>query len=257
MTSQKSKDIKFGNDKEKKIIKQLEKHLNIKLSKTDDYDEFDFINKKEKIIIELKSRRNTLERYPTTMIGLNKIKKAEIKKKEGYKVMLFFSFTDGLAYYKFKKINKDWIRDGGRCDRGKDEIKKYYYIPTNELINFNLNKKDEYNIKGKMYNQEHKTEDEKPLSYSQKLINYIQTNPLELDDGEDVNLTQIGFMINNFSKLLHDKRKADIDKMPFGKYKFKLVKDVAQFDKQYLKWLIKQDMMKNYEELKIEINKYL
>ena len=70
-------------------------------------------------------------------------------------------------------------------------------------------------------------------------------------------MNEIKEAINDFSKQEYEKRKKATDEMPFGKYKFKKVADVAKFDKQYLKWLVRQDMMTNYEELKEEINKNL
>ena len=108
-----------------------------------------------------------------------------------------------------------------------------------------------------MSDQESKTKDDKPISYSRRMIEYIESNPLKIKEekgkGIRPNITQISTMINNFSMDEYEKRKEKTDEMPFGKYKFKKVVDVALFDKQYLKWLVKQDMMTNYEDLKNEI----
>ena len=68
------------------------------------------------------------------MIGYNKIKKGIDLIKQGYTIYLAFEFTDGLYYYTLTEtVNRKWIRAGGRKDRGRDEIKKYFYIPTKML----------------------------------------------------------------------------------------------------------------------------
>lgn len=147
-----------------------------------------------------------------------------------------------------KKCRKVRGGDGNRSCMylvHKSLVKKYL---INKIDNFNLT----YNIKPTMTDQDDKTEEVKPLSYSQRLINSFKE-----DDQDTYNLTEIERMINQFSKLEYEKRKGKTDEMPFGKYKYKKVADVAKFDKQYLKWLSRQDMLSNYEELKCEINKHI
>jgi hypothetical protein len=97
-----------------------------------------------------------------------------------------------------------------------------------------------------------KSNDERPLSYSKRLINRFKE-----DNKETYNLTQIEWLINDFSLKEYEKKKEKSDEMPFGKYKFRKVSDVSNFDKQYLKWLVKQDMLDNWSELKEEINKFI
>ena len=163
---------------------------------------------------------------------------------------------DGLPREECYKIPiKKLIKIAKECRkvRGGDGNRSCMYlvhksIVRKYLINKIENFKSCYNIKPTMTDQEDKTEEVKPMSYSQRLINSFKE-----DDKDTYNLTQIEWMINQFSKLEYEKRKEKTDEMPFGKYKFKKVADVAKFDKQYLKWLVRQDMMKNYEELKVEI----
>ena len=65
------------------------------------------------------------------MVGYNKIKIAEDDEtKTKYKFL--FLFTDGLYEWEFEKDNY-LIKDGGRWDRGKNEIKKYCYINIENL----------------------------------------------------------------------------------------------------------------------------
>ena len=88
-------------------------------------------------MIELKSRRNEKNKYPDTMIGLNKITCA-INEYDTKKFIFAFNFIDGLYYYEFNKddMANGNIRKGtgGRCDRGKAEYSQYCYIKNDILI---------------------------------------------------------------------------------------------------------------------------
>jgi hypothetical protein len=248
------KDLEFGDEKENNLLPKLNNYFNFKLKKTKPFYEFDYIDKNKKVLIELKARRNTKNKYPDTMIGYNKILKGLDKIKHGYKIYFVFAFTNCVSYYELTKDNvKNLdIRDGGRVDRDKDEIKKYAFIKIEQLINCFSKKNNAINIKPKMSYQKPMTNNEKPLSYSKRLIQHFEEAKEDLFSIEKINE-----MINDFSKLEYEKRKQNTDEMPFGKYKGKKVSDVAKFDSQYLTWLRKQDMMENYGDLKNEINKHM
>lgn len=111
----------------------LEKYFKIKLWHTDYYDLYDYVNKNKDIFFELKGRNNTYNKYPTTMIGYNKVLECIKNKNNAY--YFVFKFTDGIYYCKYSKklLKKCDIRKGGRCDRGKAEYKKYVFIPI-ELL---------------------------------------------------------------------------------------------------------------------------
>lgn len=126
-------DEKFGFSKEDEYYEILKSVFDNTLEKVDNrYNLFDFLG--EKCYIELKSRRNTHNKYPDSMVGHNKIQFAMNTNKT---IIFCFLFTDGLFYYKFNKddvINKKLrMASGGRCDRGVNEYKDYYYIPINIL----------------------------------------------------------------------------------------------------------------------------
>ena len=250
------KDLKFGDKKENSLIPQINKYFNCNVIKTKPFYEFDFIDKKLKLLFEVKGRRNDKNKYYDTMIGANKITEGFKMIKEGYKVYFVFDFTDFTSYYELSEtsINKNWYRQGGRQDRGKDEIKKYCFIPNHLLINLihSKNKFVSNYIIPSMTNQEPKTNDERPLSYSKRLFNYIKEANLKT-----YTINEIELFINDFSKMEYDKKREKTNEMPFGKYKYRKVKDVASFDKQYLNWLRKQDMLDNWTELKQEIDKYM
>ena len=123
-------DVNYGLKKENKLQKRLENHFNVKLTKTEQFDLFDYINEEYKILIELKSRRNTKTKYFDTMIGYNKVVEGLKKiKEENYKVYFCFNFTDFLCYYELTQNNNLDVRNGGRYDRGSAEISKYAFIP--------------------------------------------------------------------------------------------------------------------------------
>jgi len=77
---------------------------------------------------ELKSRTNNYKKYPTTLIGLDKVSNNTI---------FLFYFTDGLYYIEYDKELFDTfeVKDFVRNPRlGKiDKPKKYIYIPIEYL----------------------------------------------------------------------------------------------------------------------------
>jgi hypothetical protein len=122
-------DINFGDEKEKELLEIIKRNLDNDLQKIEyRYSVFDFSSNNS--FVELKSRRGELNKYPDTMIGLNKIKKAS---RTSLPVYFVFYFTDGLYYWKYKEGEYE-IRDGGRVDRGRPEIKKYCFIKNDNLI---------------------------------------------------------------------------------------------------------------------------
>lgn len=89
------------------------------------------------------------------------------------------------------------------------------------------------------------TNENKPLTYTQKLC-------LEFTDSMQVTFTaeEISQIIISFQKTESDKKKHVSDILTFGKYRFKSVKDVILFDRKYCEWLLKQELLSNYPELK-------
>lgn len=116
------------------VREKADKLFNTQLTKTiNRFDEFDLIDNNNKYIIEVKKRNNTHTKYPTTMIGFNKYVKGKEYHSNGYKVLYFFVFTDGIYYFDY--IGQEFIpQKGGRYDRGVSEIKNYIYINIKDLI---------------------------------------------------------------------------------------------------------------------------
>lgn len=126
------KDYNFGKQSEIQLLKQFQEYFNdTTIESLDNYNAFDF--KGEKKYIELKSRHNTYNKYDTTMIGCNKLQQARIYDGLGYDIFFVFNFTDGIYYWKYTNDNKLEKKIGGRVDRGRPEIKDYYFIPISYL----------------------------------------------------------------------------------------------------------------------------
>lgn len=134
-------DITFGRNSETKSLIKIKKCLEDGSIKkfNNNFSVLDFKSRTHKTICEVKGRRNTKNAYPTTMIGLNKITEAIIKKEQGFQVFFFFDFKDGLYYFNMD----DWdtieshkyycCRLGGTFRRGIEESKKYCYVPVSLL----------------------------------------------------------------------------------------------------------------------------
>ena len=122
-------DFKLGIQSENKVLKFLNESYEDKFISTTQNCPFDFTNNQYNI--ELKTRNNTYNKYPSTMVGYNKIKIAE-EDNTDKKYKFLFLFEDGLYCWDFEK-DKYTIKTGGRRDRGLYEYKQYAYIPIEEL----------------------------------------------------------------------------------------------------------------------------
>ena len=120
---------------EKNLHRIIEDDLNCKLNMTNEYDIFDYVNDDRSIYVELKGRNCLKSKYPTTMMGKNKIDEADLLLLTQARIYFYFSFIDGLYKFEYTKLNRSKLKFalGGRRDRGKDEIKMYCYIPINLL----------------------------------------------------------------------------------------------------------------------------
>lgn len=130
-------DIKFGSKSENRTKPLLEKHFNISLVQSiNKYATYDYYTEDKQKWFELKTRRTYKNQYPDVMVGANKISKGLRMVGEGKDVYICWKFTDKLCYYKLDKdtLKNEWRREGGRTDRGRNEIDMLYYIPTDVMI---------------------------------------------------------------------------------------------------------------------------
>jgi len=125
-------DIDFGKNAEDEIYEILKTKYD-DIERTSEYSTFDYKTKSEKLKIELKTRRNKSDAYPTTMIGLNKIKKCN---DPDTTYLFIFKFTDQILFIKYNVeiFNKFENKIGGRYDRKRSgELSNYIYIPITSL----------------------------------------------------------------------------------------------------------------------------
>lgn len=83
------------------------------------------------------------------------------------------------------------------------------------------------------------------VSYKDKLVAKFKTA-----GQPSFKLADVINIINAFSEEEYQKRRADTGKFPFGKYKYKGVPEVVKFDRDYCTWVVQQEVMDKYPELK-------
>jgi len=127
-------DRAMGEKSEAEVIDVLSKAFNTEFAGTARYATIDFVS--DTIEIELKTRNNEKDKYPTTLIPKSKID--YIKNNRRMKKYIFaFKFTDGLYYIEyddkvFDKIEcKMFVRD--KRTGWSDAAQLYYYIPVTLL----------------------------------------------------------------------------------------------------------------------------
>ena len=131
--NKKEQDLLMGKLNEDYIKDVICSHFTLPyLAKTNFFHPMDF--RYNDIYFEVKSRRNTHNKYDTTMIGYNKIE--WIIENNIKDVYFVFVFTDGDYYYKYNPIDTFDKSFTGRFDRGKDEKKIYLLIPISKLTKF-------------------------------------------------------------------------------------------------------------------------
>ena len=105
---------------------------------TQRYAVIDFYSTDRKTYAELKSRDCYYKSFPTTMLGVNKIKNGFQKINNGKLVYYFFAFKDGLYYWQLTPENyeadggENMVHLGGTIKTG-NFLKDHYYIPIESL----------------------------------------------------------------------------------------------------------------------------
>ena len=128
-------DIDYGLKNENICFEKIERYFNEKLVKLDYYNDYDFTNSDNTLLIELKSRRCKITDYNDTMISVSKINKSKkiIRNKNKHIVIYFFFYytNNDLYFWKFdEKVN---LRIDNCNYRGETKT----YIPTALLTKIN------------------------------------------------------------------------------------------------------------------------
>lgn len=117
---------KYGINQQKIVLPLIKNFFNRNIIEhTEQYAKYDFSD--DQYDYELKSRTNTLNKYPTTMITLNKLQDSK-------PLILLFKFTDKLAYIEYdKELFKTFeVKQFSRAQLKHDE-KLHIYIPIEHL----------------------------------------------------------------------------------------------------------------------------
>lgn len=110
------------------LITEKRGYMMVKLPRLAQLDYAAFSADGLKALIEIKCRRNTMTKYPTTMIGFDKVLYArQIYQHFGVRSYLFVQWTDQLGYV---CLEDDCTIDmGGRKDRGNpNDMGLYAYF---------------------------------------------------------------------------------------------------------------------------------
>jgi hypothetical protein len=127
-----STDLQFGLEAEDKVLTILQNKVDIKIIKTPLFHAFDYWCASTNTYYELKTRRNKHDTYADTMCGYNKLQYAKDHPENKY--VFLFNFTDGLFKHDYDCDKLYSVKIGGRCDRGRAELKEYFYINKSDLI---------------------------------------------------------------------------------------------------------------------------
>ena len=131
-------DVDYGLENERICQRKIEKFFNEEIIKLDYYNNFDFSNSDNTILIELKSRRCTINEYSDTMINISKINVAKkLSKNKNKKIQIYFFFyylQNELFYWKYN--DKIDLRVDNNCNY-RGIRKPYAYIETKLLTKIN------------------------------------------------------------------------------------------------------------------------
>lgn len=118
--------FKFGIEQQKIVLPIIQNYFNREIIEhTEQYSKYDFSD--EIYNYELKSRTNNLNKFPTTMITLNKIDKSK-------PLIFLFKFTDKLTYIEYDEtlFNTFEVKKFSRAQKNWD-MKNHIYIPIEHL----------------------------------------------------------------------------------------------------------------------------
>jgi hypothetical protein len=122
-------DYKFGKQQENKHLETIKTFFKDDMKPTSHFCAYDF--ESETTLYEMKSRNNTYNKFPSTLIAYDKVR-------ENKKLIFLFNFTDGIYYIQYNKeeFSNFKLEPFRRIQRSdfNDKEKLYYFIPITKLI---------------------------------------------------------------------------------------------------------------------------
>ena len=127
-------DLAFGRQSEANVQSRLETYFERKLVRGGRFAPFDY-NDGSTLFVELKTRRIPHNKYPTAILGANKVEIAE--KNPSHQYWFCYSYEDGIFGIPYSKEvfdtfeHSDYLRGerDGICDRPQH----VYFIPSTSL----------------------------------------------------------------------------------------------------------------------------
>ena len=128
-----AEDYKMGTKSEVELIPVFNKHFDDCFVRGVQKAVLDFTG--AKYHLELKTRTNAFNDYPTTLLPYNKVREALTKDKPTF---FAFAFTDCVAYIQFDKELFATFETGEFCRRPRVDYSNkpapYIWIPISKLI---------------------------------------------------------------------------------------------------------------------------
>jgi len=128
-------DIQFGTASEIANLDLLQNFLETTLERKGGYAIFDYENPMRTVFVELKSRRIAHDKYPTAIIGENKVNACD---DPNCQYWFAFCYTDGVYVLKYDKTLFDTFERNHSYFRGErsdcyNREQSVVYIPINCL----------------------------------------------------------------------------------------------------------------------------
>jgi hypothetical protein len=127
-------DLRFGTASEIANLDLLQTFLETTLERKGGYAIFDFENPTKTVFVELKSRRIAHDKYPTAIVGENKVKACD----DECQYWFAFCYTDGVYVIKYNKELFDTFDRNSSYFRGErsdcyNREQSVVYIPVEHL----------------------------------------------------------------------------------------------------------------------------
>lgn len=127
-------DLTFGFASEETNLNTLQTFFGTPLKRQGGYSTMDYTNEGNTVYVELKTRRVPSSKYPTAIVGCNKVDYCKDANKTYYFV---FCYEDGLHYIKYEKELFDTFERDNNYFRG---ARADCYNPRQSIIHIPISK---------------------------------------------------------------------------------------------------------------------
>jgi uncharacterized protein (DUF3820 family) len=135
------------------------------------------------------------------------------------------------------------VKYGKKVEGGDNNASRMYLFNKQHVKQFHI--KDKLHISYITSEVNGKMSNKKP-SYTDRLLKALEA----LDNYDEIKKLVNDFRAEEAKLYDEEKEKTPKDIIPFGKYKGKTVSEIAQFDRKYLEWVVKQEWFDKFTDLK-------